>query len=190
MKHYGEMYRYMNPYKTKCRTCDRKFTDATKIRICPDPDLVQKFLEQNTDFAGPINPDDRVCYTCYKSHLLITKHTHNTPSSTDPDLLTKINMIKCEMCNELDIHTIEQTLSHAAHLSAVHVGEALLKQTALLLPDVYDLFVSYVTQTASLCCIALEQDIHSIPSPNWLRKELSSPLARHVANAQSKIMAP
>ena len=53
---------------------------------------------------------------------------HSTTASTDADLASLIDKTKNE------------TLSCAARMSAVHVGEALLNQTALLLLDVYDYF--------------------------------------------------
>lgn len=54
MKHYGVMYRYTSPSQAKCRTCDRRIADVTKSHSCPEPVLVQKCLEQNTEFADPI----------------------------------------------------------------------------------------------------------------------------------------
>ena len=36
--------------------------------------------------AGEIATDDRVCYACYKSHLIIIKLVNNTVHSTDVDL--------------------------------------------------------------------------------------------------------
>ena len=63
---------------------------------------------------------------------------HNTTTSTDADLASLIDKIKNEISSTSDIHTADQALSYAAHMSAVHVGEALLNQTSLLLPDVFD----------------------------------------------------
>ena len=79
MEHYGALYRHLNPFNKKCITCDKTLNDVTKSRKCPDPALVQRFLQQNTEFSGQISIEDRVCYACYRAHLIIIKHTqkHN-----------------------------------------------------------------------------------------------------------------
>jgi len=62
------------------------------------------------------------------------------------------------------------------------VGEALLKQNALLLPDVYDSFHEKLQQIMQLRGIACDgSDIRSIETPNWLRSQLSSLLECHLA---------
>ena len=43
------------------------------------------------------------------------------------------------ICN---LYTLEDALTYAAKTTAVHVSETLLKQNALLLPDVYDYFLN------------------------------------------------
>ena len=181
VEHYGAMYRHLNPMQNKCRTCEQAITDMKKSRTCPRPVLVQTFLQQNTEFIGTINPQDRVCYACYKSHLVIIKHTQKNITSTDVDLSTQIKRIKSEMSSLSDIHTLDQAITHAVHLSAVYVGEHLLKQTALLLPDVCDIFNDYVTETIGLCGIEHDENIKSVAKPSWVRSQLSSLLEHHLA---------
>ena len=41
VEHYRVMYQHIHPMKSKCRTCNKKITDATKSRSCPNPVLVQ-----------------------------------------------------------------------------------------------------------------------------------------------------
>ena len=88
-EHYGALYQQVNQkhFTKKCKTCDNLLCDLTKTRKCPDPALVQSFLVQNTDFREEIIATDRVCYACYKSHLVISKHMHSTTSSTDDGAL-------------------------------------------------------------------------------------------------------
>ena len=105
--------------------------DHTKSRKCPDPILIQRFLLQNTDFAGEINVEDRICFACYKAHLVIIKHTSN---STDQDLSSLIDKLKTELEDEGEISTQDQAVLHAVHRSAILVGETLL---AILLPQVF-----------------------------------------------------
>jgi len=88
-EHYGALYRQVNPthFTKKCKTCDKLLCVLNKTRKYPDPALVQSFLVQNTDFRGEITATDRVCYACYKSHLVISKHMHSSTSSTDDGAL-------------------------------------------------------------------------------------------------------
>ena len=90
----------------KCRTCDKNVNDVTKTRKCPEPALIQQFLQQNTEFTGQISAEDHVCYAFYKAHLVTIKHMHNTTTSTDADLADKIK-------NESHTST---HLSYAAHM--------------------------------------------------------------------------
>ena len=122
-----------------------------------------------------------MCYACYRAHLIIIKHLQNTTISTDDDLSALIDKIKSETCDISDVHTFDQALSYVAHFSAVHVGEALLKQNALLLPDVYDIFTNKIMEITKQHGIVLNQELHVIANPNWLRSQLSSLLEHHMA---------
>ena len=132
----------------------------------PEPALIQQFLQQNTEFTGQISAEDRVCYASYKAYLVTT--------STDADLATLLDKIKNETSSTSHIHTPHQALSYAAHMSAVHVGEALLNQTALLLPDVFDYFHEKLQEITKLCGIILEQEVRNNANSTWLRSQLSS----------------
>ena len=61
-----------------------------------------------------------------------------------------------------DVHIFDQALSYVAHFSAIHVGEALLKQNALLLPHVYDIFTNKVMEITKVHGIILNQELHVI----------------------------
>lgn len=58
--------------------------------------------------------------------------------STDGDLSSTIERIKCGMCDITEIHTVDDAVTYMAHWLTVFVGKALLNQNALLLPDVHD----------------------------------------------------
>ena len=98
MVHY--IYRHINPININCKTCKKYILDHTKSQKCPDPILIQRFLQQNTYFTGQICIEDRICNVCYKAHLVIIKHTNNTTSSTGQDLSCLIDRIKTELQNE------------------------------------------------------------------------------------------
>ena len=181
MEHYGAIYRLLNPTNRKCITCSKTLTDPTRSRKCPEPELIQKFLVQNTEFSGEIGTEDRVCYVCYRAHLITIKHLQNTTTSTDADLSTTIERIKRDTSTVTDIHTLEQALTYAVHFSALSVGEALMRQNALLLPDVYDSFQDKLLETINIRGIVVDQDLHSVANSSWLRTQLSLLLEHHMA---------
>ena len=180
-EHYGALYRHLNPPNRKCKTCDKPLTDPLKSRKCPEPTLIQHFLEKNTNYSGEINADDRVCYACYRAHLFTIKHLSNTISSNDADLSHLLQQVKHNMIQLSDIHTTTQIISYATHYSAVYVGEILLKQNAILLPDVYDHFTDKVSDISRLRKVTIDEDEMSTTNPNWLRSQISSILEHHMA---------
>ena len=115
-----------------------------------------------------------------QSTIIIIRHLDNT-ISTDDDLFQTINRIKCEIGDISGIHTLEQATLYAAQISAVYVGEALLKQNGLLLPDMYKSFLEKLLDTIQSCRINFDQDLYSAANPNWLRSQLSSLLEHHIA---------
>lgn len=89
--HYGVLYRHLNPCHLKCKTCNKPISDHTKSRPIPEPSAIQSFLSANTDFNDHISAQDRVCFTCYKSHLFIIKHLKGSVQSADADFTTLID---------------------------------------------------------------------------------------------------
>ena len=61
----------------------------------------------------------------------------NSSHSTDTDLQQVIATLKRDLPY---INTFDDALSYVAQFSVINVGETLLKQNALLLPDIYDSF--------------------------------------------------
>ena len=106
-------------------------------------------------------------------------HLNDKISSTDLDLSHVLGEIKNGMTCSL--HTLEDALTYAAKTTAVHVGETLLKQNALLLPDVYDYFLNKLKTITKQCKVIIDQDINLIASSSWLRSQLPSLFEYHIA---------
>lgn len=115
-------------------------SDMSKSRACPQPNVIQKYFKENTDFLGYISNEDRVCYACYGSHLVTIKHLNSTVHSTESDLRSLLDNIQRDTPVFSDINTVDQAVQYASNKVAIQVGEALLKQTALLLPSIYEEF--------------------------------------------------
>lgn len=160
------------------RTVRHVIKSLQTIRKCPDPTLIERFLQQNTGFMGKIDAEDRICYACYKAHLVII-NINNTNKSSDQDLLVLIEHFKREVKNGGGISSQEQAVTHAVYRSAILVGETLLEQNAILLPDVFDIFESIYNTISQ--GIVQQHSLHSIANPTWLPSQLSALLEQHMS---------
>ena len=177
--HYGMIYRHINPSHMKCKTCSKHISDITNSRPIPEPSAIEAFLSANMDCRDPISPHDRVCFTCHKSYRVVIKHLKGTVQSTDTELKTIIDKIEGDLPpSQSDITTFDGALSYVSSLSAIHVGKALLRQTALLLPEVYESFKTQLLDLTTQLNIKSKQDV---PGTIWLRSQLSTMLEHHMA---------
>ncbi len=62
---------------------------------------------------------------------------------------------------------MECAISYSCYVTTIYVGGALLKQTALLLPDVYEIFEEKLKESTQKCDIEYSTT-HNI-SATWLR---------------------
>ena len=86
-------------------------------------------------FTGDIGAGGIVRNACYKAQLVLIKHVQNTTQSLDQDLIESLRKIKEEVQN-----VEEQALTHAVCRSVSLIGETLLDQNAILLPEVWEYF--------------------------------------------------
>ena len=70
--HYHMVYDALQTRRKNCTTCGRHLRTGND-RPCPQPCVIQAYLAEHTDFTGNIASGDRVCLTCYKSHLVLLK---------------------------------------------------------------------------------------------------------------------
>ena len=94
---------------------------------------------------GDILKDDCVCLTCYKSHLVILKE--NKSISKDEDLKVLIDTLGLQtstMGNAKDI------ICAATIRMLVTVGKMLMKNIAMLLPNLPFILTSYIMHEACL----------------------------------------
>ena len=164
----------------KCKTCDKYIDQPSKSRPVPEPNLLQQFLTSNTEFRGTLNRDDRVCCVCYQSHLVTVKHIKQTVESTDSDLRDLISTIKCSLPTLNTIRNFETALDHVVRQISITVGESLLSQTALLLPQVH-IFREKMLKLAAQQEIPIQQDLPGHSWLSWLRSKLCSLLDKHIA---------
>ena len=69
--HYRLVYHHIEPTQIHCVTCGTSLRRDSNPKLCPEPKIIQQHLSQHTGFEGVIAEGDKVCYTCYRSHLFI-----------------------------------------------------------------------------------------------------------------------
>ena len=145
---------------------------ALAVGPCPHPEVVQAYLHETTDFTGDIAKSDRVCLTCYKSHLTLTKQTDC--ASRDDDLRPLVESVRGGVSTGHDI------IGTATNKMLMDVGEMLLENNATLLPTVCASFHHYATE------LAVEHGIEEPPelklvNSRWILCEIKAKYQHHVA---------
>ena len=145
--HYGILYRHLNPSHLKCKTCSKHISDITKSQAVPEPGMIGAFLSENTDSNESISSNDRVCFTCYKSHLLLLKHLKGSVKSTDSDLKTLID----KTCQHKDVYHIGLPIVAGTDLECV---VRLSMFNSLDTSDSFTLKVSYTWGSRRAVCFS------------------------------------
>ena len=128
--HYNVVYRSL-PQKSslldhqKCKVCSKFLIKGSNYHHCPLK-KISRYLAETTDWNISIG-------YYYKSHVTILEEEEL--NSHDSDLITLISEIEREKCTG--------TLEKCLNLVARKVAEILLRQKAMLLPDVRDMLVNH-----------------------------------------------
>lgn len=88
--HYHLVYNLLNPPRQmNCAVCSLSFKH-TQYRSCPQPDTIERHLRETIGFDKHIGPEDKICYSCYKSHLVILQECKNARDSDLAGILSNI----------------------------------------------------------------------------------------------------
>ena len=162
--HFMQVYRVLNP-PIPCKACGMVPSQRKLVqRFCPNPALINAYIQQHTDFTEKLSDTDRICYTCYVFHtLIINKAQHKSDNHTLQQVMEEIYQEQCE-------HELDQALKEIT----LFVAQLLLKQRAILLPKLYHMLVQKLQGTRG------ESD-HHLPSSRWLLAKLETRLSPHIA---------
>ena len=90
IKHYNKVYKILHPVQTNCAVCDKSLRYDTP-KYCPNPTIIEEYLRETSDFDKSINASDLICYTCYRSHLLIlTTEKNHVSQHQNPSINLKL----------------------------------------------------------------------------------------------------
>ena len=175
-QHYQQLYRVFSIPKP-CAGCGMKPKfGSTFVRHSPDALTVTRILQETTDFEGHINPDDVLCYSCYKLHLYSLQKIESERKSSDDALQTCLEIWQVKLSERNTDH-----LTRALLKTAFTVGDAILHQRAMLLPEACEVFLQ--AHTCDDQGLDLEVEEGSVKfSSRWLLNELILYLKPHLSS--------
>ena len=133
-----------------------------------------KYIYPNTQTLGDILKDDRVCLTCYKSHLVILKE--NQPISKDEDLKVLIDTLGRQTTT---MGNAQNIICAATIRMLVTVGKMLMGNRAMLLPTIHSDFIHYARGLFAARGMQDPQELKSISSRSVL-SEITAKYQHHV----------
>ena len=68
--HYYTVCNTVQSHSANCRTCGICLKHVNS-RQCPNAEIIFEHLRETAGFEGTLATEDKVCYSCYKSHLII-----------------------------------------------------------------------------------------------------------------------
>ena len=175
-EHYIMVYKSAFPTQTKCITCGISLKH-TNPKICPSPKLVEEHLRANTGFEGSIKENDRVCYSCYRSHLVIIHKSKCISNDFDLEALidglhppTTVNSLQ---------EGIDATMTHITKL----VGTELLSNSALLLPTIHGWFCNHLDTLIVSQQIKIDdtENVYQLVRARWILSNLTVNLHHHMS---------
>ena len=106
------------------------------VRSCPNSNLINKYLLEQTGFEGNLTNNSKVCFSCYKCQLEILKET--SLSSTDTDLSQLITSLNSQ---QTAVKCAKDVIDTAMHHTSIFVAEFLLQGESLLLSTAHAFFL-------------------------------------------------
>ena len=155
----------------KCFTCNARLKGP--IRHCPNPVAIKQHFSRCGDIDICITDKDTICTNCYNAHLQILHESQET--STDDELNALLqNSIPGE-------DKYPSYIAQALQEVLAKVGSVLLKNLAVLLPEVYHLFVSEALNRAvQLGLDQSESDVKQDMPKQCVLSILASYFGKHI----------
>ena len=164
----------LQPTQIHCVTCDVSLRHS-KTKPCPEPETIKKYLHDNAGYDGDINEHDKVCYACYRAHLVILKQKDKLISS-DADLEKLITTLFRQVFVETKF--LQEAIDKSIKRISIYVGKQLLQNSALLLPPVHQLLCQYINEELQIQNLDAE-DMTKVTSP-WALSNLTAILKHHL----------
>ena len=140
--HYKHLHRIINAEKykhVKCFTCNAALKGFS--RHCPDPIAIKHHFSQHGDVDFELTENDSICTNCYNAHLEILRDSQKTSHDHELGALLDSSMVPVGQFTEY--------MRYALTEATRKLGYILLKKLAILLTELYQLFVKEGRKRAS-----------------------------------------
>ena len=172
------MYNLIQPSRqTNCTTCGTTLK-YTNYRTYSTPSKIEEYLRQHTDFEGHTHENDKVCFTCYKSHLIILQTSNCT--SRDADLEQIIYNISKQIPIS-PVGSVKEAIDRAINAVTIEVGKLLLENNVILLPAIQDLVHSYMKKYSAE--VEHHGIIKQVITSRWILSHSTVSLQHHITYA-------
>ena len=101
--------------------------------------------------------------------------------STDSDLSALINTLKVTLTRTTNINSVDSAVEHSLTLVAIYVGETILKHEAILLPQVHEVFSTFVTETISASNLEGIGEPKGLVTARYILSTLTTALQHHLS---------
>ena len=158
-KHYQQVYRMLNEKSNACTTCGVLRRNCnSNFFCCPDPKRIEPFLREVVSVNVSVVNSDQVCPSCYKFFKRMLASDVCMLSSEDivSELQAKKKQLE-RIVDEFEYVTLEPSdiVQWCLYKTALHVCELVVSDRPFLFPNMYRLFMQYVSdhdiELSSVC---------------------------------------
>ena len=152
--HYQLVYRLCNPETVQiCKTCGTKqkrshvSLAAKRFLPCPEPQKVELFLKESTQFEGCLGDGDLVCSQCYRYFTALIKLNVCTLSSEAvvKELKQKQKFLE-ENISNFKVTNEDSLVTLALLHTALHLCKIVATDNPILFSDIYNHFHSLLPE--------------------------------------------
>ena len=118
-----------------------------------------------------------MCYACYKSQRQVINQNKVSNDSSVSDVIMKLK----ESLSSPDLSCIESIKKYAIGCTAVHVGEVLLKQEAMLLPAAHDVFAKLASKCIEFTGMMFCGSVKALATARHILSYLTIVLEHHLS---------
>jgi hypothetical protein len=175
--HYQELYKAINQ-PSPCTSCHSKpKSGECFVRTCPNPHFITAFLRQNEGFEGNISNDSKICNECYAKHRkLLASHNREV---NEFSLLSVLKEAKDNFLQSSNIDNAEQYFQGIGSMIAFSTVTKLADDTAVLLPELYDMFTELIHENKNKTR-SFDEICKNIPSARWLLMYLQNNIGSYM----------
>ena len=161
----------------QCTLCRKVIPSVRDHRHCPNPQIINEHLKNHTDFDGDLDSTAIICRTCFICHQIILKSREN--DSLDSELLILVDKLKQDMMG-ITISGLDSIVEYSLLSSAIALGDNLLNQWPMFLPEVYKSFCGTFNEMSNHHNLSINVSPENVVSSRYLLSYLVTKLDKHL----------